>query len=132
MSGAWHRGPSGPAPPEHNILTDREDNRFSARAARYMRVGTNVGSVAAKVAGQRLFGLAGDHASNAADLAAALGGLKGPIMKVAQLLSTGLLELIGANQNRGVRETLPMFDRSAGKGMLKTDLKKPIWRLVVS
>ena len=67
---------------------DNEDNRFSARAARYMRVGTNVGAVAARVAGQRLFGLEGDRSKNAAELAAALGGLKGPIMKVAQLLST--------------------------------------------
>ncbi|MEQ1711632.1 MAG: AarF/UbiB family protein, partial [Hyphomicrobium sp.] len=70
------------------VLSDNENNRFSARAARYMRVGTNVGSVAAKVAGQRLFGLERDDARNAAALAAALGGLKGPMMKVAQLLST--------------------------------------------
>ncbi len=65
-----------------------EDNRFSARAARYMKVGTNVGAVAARVAGQRFFGLQADNGRNAAELAAALGGLKGPIMKVAQLLST--------------------------------------------
>jgi predicted unusual protein kinase regulating ubiquinone biosynthesis (AarF/ABC1/UbiB family) len=65
-----------------------EENRFSARAARYVRVGTNVGAVAARLAGQRLFGLEGDRSRNAAELAAALGGLKGPIMKVAQLLST--------------------------------------------
>ena len=65
-----------------------EENRFSARAARYVRVGTNVGAVAAKVAGQRLFGLDVDRSKTAAELAAALGGLKGPIMKVAQLLST--------------------------------------------
>ena len=65
-----------------------EDNRFSARAARYVKVGTNVGAVAARVAGQRLFGLEGKDASNAAALAQALGGLKGPIMKVAQLLAT--------------------------------------------
>ncbi len=69
-------------------MADDEANRFSARAARYVRVGTNVGSVAARVAGQRLFGLEGDRSRNAADLAAALGGLKGPMMKVAQLLST--------------------------------------------
>ena len=67
---------------------DNEENRFSARAARYMRVGTNVGSIAARVAGQRLFGMEADQSKNAAALAAALGGLKGPIMKVAQLLST--------------------------------------------
>ena len=67
---------------------DDEKNRLSARAARYMRVGTNVGAVAARVAGQRLFGLEGKEAGNAAALAQALGGLKGPLMKVAQLLAT--------------------------------------------
>ena len=67
---------------------DNESNRFSARAARYMKVGTNVGAVAARVAGQRLFGMTTDDNRNAAELAAALGGLKGPMMKVAQLLST--------------------------------------------
>lgn len=70
------------------MADDDEANRFSARAARYVRVGTNVGSIAARVAGQRLFGRDGDTSKNAADLAAALGGLKGPMMKVAQLLST--------------------------------------------
>jgi predicted unusual protein kinase regulating ubiquinone biosynthesis (AarF/ABC1/UbiB family) len=68
--------------------TDREANRFSARAARYARVGANVGGVAARMAGNRLFGRDGQDASNAAALAQALGGLKGPIMKVAQLLAT--------------------------------------------
>ena len=67
---------------------DDEENRFSARAARYVRVGTNVGAVAARVAGGRLFGVEQDSSRNAAELAAALGGLKGPLMKVAQLLST--------------------------------------------
>jgi predicted unusual protein kinase regulating ubiquinone biosynthesis (AarF/ABC1/UbiB family) len=73
---------------EDDTVSDDEENRLSARAARYMRVGTNIGSVAAKVAGQRLFGGDANNAGNAADLAAALGGLKGPIMKIAQLLST--------------------------------------------
>src|SRR3712207_4141490 len=68
--------------------TDREANRFSARAARYARVGANVGGVAARIAGSRLFGLEGQGGSNAAALGQALGGLKGPIMKVAQLLAT--------------------------------------------
>jgi predicted unusual protein kinase regulating ubiquinone biosynthesis (AarF/ABC1/UbiB family) len=69
-------------------LSDNEENRFSARAARYVRVGTNVGAVAARYAGQRLFGIEADRSKAAAELAAALGGLKGPLMKVAQLLST--------------------------------------------
>jgi len=69
-------------------MTDREANRFSARAARYARVGANVGGVAARIAGARLFGLTLDRDRNASELAAALGGLKGPIMKVAQLMAT--------------------------------------------
>jgi predicted unusual protein kinase regulating ubiquinone biosynthesis (AarF/ABC1/UbiB family) len=67
---------------------DREKNRFSARAKRYASVGRNVGGVAARMAGARFLGLDLDRAKNAAELAAALGGLKGPIMKVAQLLAT--------------------------------------------
>ena len=65
-----------------------EENRLSARTARYLRVGGNVGSIAARVAGQRLFGFEADKSKDAIELARALGGLKGPIMKVAQLLST--------------------------------------------
>ncbi|CAH1670928.1 AarF/ABC1/UbiB kinase family protein [Hyphomicrobiales bacterium] len=67
---------------------DSEANRFSARAARYARVGANVGGVAARIAGSRFFGGEGRDASNAEALAKALGGLKGPIMKVAQLIAT--------------------------------------------
>ena len=73
---------------EERLLPDEEENRFSARAARYVRVGANVGVVAARVAGSRLFGYEIDRSKNAAELAKALGGLKGPIMKAAQLLST--------------------------------------------
>ncbi len=68
--------------------SDDERNRLSARARRYARVGANVGGVAARMAGARLFGMELDRGKNATELAAALGGLKGPIMKVAQLLAT--------------------------------------------
>jgi predicted unusual protein kinase regulating ubiquinone biosynthesis (AarF/ABC1/UbiB family) len=67
---------------------DSEKNRFSARARRYAKVGTKVGGVAARMAGARLMGVKQDRNANAFALAAALGGLKGPIMKVAQLLAT--------------------------------------------
>ncbi len=65
-----------------------EQNRLSKRLGRYAQVGANVGGIAAKFAGQRIFGYALNDSKNASDLAKALGGLKGPIMKVAQLLST--------------------------------------------
>ena len=69
-------------------MKDQEANRFSARARRYAKVGTSVGGVAARMAGDRMLGRTSDRAGNAIALTAALGGLKGPIMKVAQLLAT--------------------------------------------
>jgi predicted unusual protein kinase regulating ubiquinone biosynthesis (AarF/ABC1/UbiB family) len=69
-------------------MPDREKNRFSARAARYARVGANVGGVAARYAGRRLIGSEPDRAGDASALSSALGRLKGPIMKVAQLMAT--------------------------------------------
>jgi predicted unusual protein kinase regulating ubiquinone biosynthesis (AarF/ABC1/UbiB family) len=66
---------------------DREGNRFSRRVQRYARVGSNVGGVAARIGANYIFG-SHDRQRNAAQLAAALGGLKGPLMKVAQLIST--------------------------------------------
>src|SRR5271170_1439455 len=69
-------------------ITDDEKNRFSARAARYARVGANVGGVAARYAGRRLLGGEADRAGEASALSGALGRLKGPLMKVAQLMAT--------------------------------------------
>src|SRR6202007_3411522 len=66
----------------------RAKNRFSARAARYARVSANVGGVAARYAGRRLLGGGPDRASDASALSGALGRLKGPLMKVAQLMAT--------------------------------------------
>src|ERR1700693_3340142 len=70
------------------LMTDREANRFSARAARYARVGANMSGVAARFAGARFLGMDLDRGKSSCSLPAALGALKGPIMKVAQLIST--------------------------------------------
>ena len=67
---------------------DREANRLSGRIKRYAKVSSGVGSVAAKLAGSRLFGLEREHGKEASELRLALGGLKGPLMKVAQLMAT--------------------------------------------
>lgn len=55
---------------------------------RFARTSGAVGGIAARVAGQRVFGIKTDKAAHAEDLRAILGGLKGPLMKVAQILST--------------------------------------------
>lgn len=65
-----------------------DDNRLSGRVRRYAKVGSRVGGLAARLAGQRYLGMPLDRRQHAQDLREALGGLKGPLMKVAQLLST--------------------------------------------
>lgn len=65
-----------------------DDDSISGRAMRYAKVGRAVGGLAARFAGERYLGLKLDRLEHAADLKEALGGLKGPLMKVAQILST--------------------------------------------
>ena len=55
---------------------------------RLARTSGAVGGIAARVAGQRFLGLKTDKNAHAEDLKQILGGLKGPLMKVAQFLST--------------------------------------------
>jgi predicted unusual protein kinase regulating ubiquinone biosynthesis (AarF/ABC1/UbiB family) len=55
---------------------------------RFARTSGAVGGIAARVAGERVFGIKTDRAAHAEDLKTVLGGLKGPLMKVAQFLST--------------------------------------------
>ena len=55
---------------------------------RFARTSGAVGGIAARVVGARAFGIKSDRVGHAEDLKAVLGGLKGPLMKVAQLLST--------------------------------------------
>jgi predicted unusual protein kinase regulating ubiquinone biosynthesis (AarF/ABC1/UbiB family) len=63
-------------------------SNLTGRVRRYARVGGAVGGAAARFAGSRLFGIELDRDRHAAELTRALGGLKGPLMKVAQLLAT--------------------------------------------
>jgi predicted unusual protein kinase regulating ubiquinone biosynthesis (AarF/ABC1/UbiB family) len=67
-----------------------DDERATVRGqiGRYGRVGAAVGGAAFRMAGQRYLGRPADPERNAADLKAALGGLKGPLMKAAQILAT--------------------------------------------
>ena len=65
-----------------------EGNSLAGRVRRYARVSATVGGLAARLAGERYLGMPVDRARHAADLKAALGGIKGPLMKVAQLLAT--------------------------------------------
>src|SRR5215470_17707815 len=65
-----------------------DENTIGGRFRRYAQVTTAVGGLAARLAGERYLGMPLDRGKHAADLKAALGGIKGPLMKVAQLLAT--------------------------------------------
>jgi predicted unusual protein kinase regulating ubiquinone biosynthesis (AarF/ABC1/UbiB family) len=70
------------------MANGREENTLTGRMARYARVGTAMTGVAARMAGERFLGIRVERERHAAELRDALGGLKGPLMKVAQILST--------------------------------------------
>ncbi len=65
-----------------------DDDSLGGRVRRYAKVSTSVGGLAARMAGARLLGIDLDRERNAAEIKAVLGGLKGPLMKVAQLMAT--------------------------------------------
>jgi predicted unusual protein kinase regulating ubiquinone biosynthesis (AarF/ABC1/UbiB family) len=69
-------------------MAEDDGDSLGGRLGRYARVGASVGGLAAKLAGQRYLGLTLDRDKHASELRAALGGLKGPLMKAAQLIST--------------------------------------------
>ena len=101
-----------------------ENNRLGGRVKRYARVGTSVGGLAARMAGQRYLGMPADSARNAADLRRALGGLKGPLMKVAQLLATipdGLPEEY-IEELRALQSQAPAMGWAFVKRRMRTEL----------
>ncbi len=66
-----------------------EDNpTLFGEIRRLARTSGAVGGIAARMVGSRAFGMKIDRADHAEDLKTILGGLKGPLMKVAQFLST--------------------------------------------
>jgi predicted unusual protein kinase regulating ubiquinone biosynthesis (AarF/ABC1/UbiB family) len=70
-------------------MSSAEDHSsLFAELRRFARTSGAVGGIAARFAGERVFGLRGDRASHAEGLREILGGLKGPLMKAAQFLST--------------------------------------------
>jgi predicted unusual protein kinase regulating ubiquinone biosynthesis (AarF/ABC1/UbiB family) len=80
--------PSIDNPPHAQDNRVSDEDTLSGRVRRYARVGSAMAGLGARLAGERYLGLAIDRERHAADLKAALGAIKGPLMKVAQLLAT--------------------------------------------
>ncbi|EFH12612.1 ABC1 kinase family protein [Pseudoroseomonas cervicalis] len=70
------------------MAEEREGSSLFGELRRMARTSGAVGGIAARVAGERFLGIKTDRAVHAGDLKAVLGGLKGPLMKVAQFLTT--------------------------------------------
>jgi predicted unusual protein kinase regulating ubiquinone biosynthesis (AarF/ABC1/UbiB family) len=67
---------------------DPERDRFSGRLSRFAKVGAGLSGAAVSYGANRVFGGDDANARNAKALKAALGGLKGPLMKAAQMFAT--------------------------------------------
>jgi predicted unusual protein kinase regulating ubiquinone biosynthesis (AarF/ABC1/UbiB family) len=65
-----------------------DGGNFFGEVRRFARTSGAVGGIAARITGERVFGIKTNQARHAEDLKSILGGLKGPMMKVAQFLST--------------------------------------------
>jgi predicted unusual protein kinase regulating ubiquinone biosynthesis (AarF/ABC1/UbiB family) len=69
-------------------MTRREEASLAGQLSRYARVGAGMGTAVARVAAGRLISSERDFEAEAKLLGDALGSLKGPLMKVAQLMAT--------------------------------------------
>ncbi len=69
-------------------MKNTESQSFTKQIKRYAQVGGVVGKLATKLASQKYLGIKLDKKKHAKEIRAALGGIKGPLMKVAQLSAT--------------------------------------------
>jgi predicted unusual protein kinase regulating ubiquinone biosynthesis (AarF/ABC1/UbiB family) len=69
-------------------MADPDSKSIAKQIKRYAQVGGVVGKLATKLASQKYLGLKLDKNKHAAEIRAALGNIKGPLMKVAQLSAT--------------------------------------------
>ena len=69
-------------------MKDSESKSIGKQIKRYAQVGGVVGKLATKIASQKYLGVKIDKNKHAAEIRSALGGIKGPLMKVAQLSAT--------------------------------------------
>ena len=69
-------------------MVDIESRSIAKQIKRYAQVGGIVGKLATKLASQKYLGVKLDKEKHALEIREALGGIKGPLMKVAQLSAT--------------------------------------------
>ena len=109
--------------------SDRERNRLSGRLARTARVGANLSGAGLSFAANRVFGGDASDERIARALAEALGRSKGPLMKVAQLMSTipDLLPAEYARELSQLQAEAPAMGWPFVKRRMRTELG-PDWQ----
>jgi len=109
--------------------SNKEKNNLGQRALRYGRVSTTMAGLAARVAGERYLGMKIDRDGHAGQLTEALGNLKGPLMKVGQILATipEALPPEYANDFQQLQSNAPPMGWSFVKRRMKTELG-PDWQ----
>ena len=100
-----------------------ENNRLSKRLKRYTNLGASAGLLALKVASSKLLS---NNSKTANDVANMLGDLKGPIMKIGQLLSTvpDLLPPEYTNALTQLQSNAPPMGWNFVRRRMKTELGK--------
>ncbi len=110
-------------------MSEQEADRLSKRLQRYAKVGVAVGGLAANLGAKQFLGKSLDPDRHASELRGALGSLKGPLMKVAQLLSTipGLLPEEYARELTELQANAPSMGWPFVKRRMTSELG-PSWR----
>ncbi len=106
-----------------------ETDSFAGRARRYASVGVGLSAAAAAYGANRLLGGEEADARSARALRAALGGVRGPLMKVAQMMATipDLLPQEYADELAKLQAHAPPMGWSFVKRRMKSELG-PQWR----
>ncbi|WP_435641068.1 ABC1 kinase family protein [Micavibrio aeruginosavorus] len=110
--------------PKNKSKKSGSGGKIASRAARYAKVSGAMAGLAAKVAGERYLGLKIEREKHAEELLLALGGLKGPLMKVGQILATipEALPPEYANALRQLQSNAPPMGWPFVRRRMKTEL----------
>ncbi|MEM7618184.1 MAG: AarF/UbiB family protein, partial [Pseudomonadota bacterium] len=103
---------------------DKEKNNLGQRAKRYSRISTTMAGLAVRVASEKYLGIKIDRDNHAEQLTEALGNLKGPLMKVGQILATipEALPPEYANDFQQLQSNAPPMGWSFVRRRMKTEL----------
>ncbi|MEO1020459.1 MAG: AarF/ABC1/UbiB kinase family protein, partial [Pseudomonadota bacterium] len=114
--------------PSNKLPSPGSENSFGGRLRRYAQVSGTVAGQAARYAGHRMASRSFDRDVHANELRVAFGGLKGPLMKVAQILATipDALPPEYAAQLAQLQSNAPPMGKPFGVARMATELG-PSW-----